>query len=95
MNDSKNHLIDRDFLQGVVALHCHLGKMDGYFFDKKAMRYSAITDYMMLCTLSNINPSTELAMSSLNESIETALVDHPQCIEGEPFCLKNYEWMIV
>ena len=82
-------MTNRDTLQGLAALHCHLAKMDGYKMDKGAMRFSAMADYMEhVAACGAADP-----LCALTEAVQTAIVGDPMNIHGRPFDRAAYRWM--
>jgi hypothetical protein len=63
--------------------------MSGYALDKKAMRFSAMADYMEhVAACGSANPIT-----ALQEAVETAIIGSPMHIEATPFDRTPYRWM--
>jgi hypothetical protein len=83
----------KDELQGMAALHCTLAKMDGHDVDKKAERYSAMAEYMMLVGAMS-QPFSELnARAALHDAVSTAVRGDPMHVEGQPIDAGAYTWM--
>jgi len=79
----------RDELIGMAALHCTLAKMDGNAMDKKAMRFTAMADYMEHCAACG----PVAAIDCLAEAVETAVVGSAMNIPGQPFDRSLWRWM--
>ncbi len=82
-----------DELQGMAALHTALAKMDGHEIDKKAARHSAMREYMLHVGACSAPFSESAARAALTEAVETAIVDDPQNIPGQPFDREPWRWM--
>jgi hypothetical protein len=82
----------REQVQGLCALHCRLALMNGVPLDKKAMRFSAMADYVehvIACSAHGFNSVHGLIW----EAVATAIVGHPMHILGQPFDRDPYRWM--
>lgn len=80
---------ERETLVGMAALHCSLAKAEGFRFDKKAMRFNAMADYMShVAVCGDADPLT-----ALSEAVGTAIIGDPMHIEGEPFDRAAWKWM--
>lgn len=78
----------RDTLIGMAALHCRLAQMEGYKLDKKAMRYTAMADYMEHVAAGGACDP----IAALSEAVETAIIGNPMHT-GLPFDRSAYRWM--
>ena len=80
----------RDTIQGLVAIHSKLAAMDGYLFDKKAKRYSAMADYVehIVACGESVSPRDVIA-----EAVSTAIIGDSMYIEKTPFIRDAYLWM--
>jgi len=87
-------MTSKDQLQGMAALHCTLAKMDGHDVDKKAARYSAMADYMMLVGGMSQPFSEQNARAALDDAVLSAVRGDPMHMEGQPLCMSPYGWML-
>jgi hypothetical protein len=64
--------------------------MDGYRMDKKAMRFSAMADYM-----DHVAAIGGMAIDGLGDAVSTAILVDGMNIQGTPFDRAPYRWMEV
>lgn len=77
--------MDEPQVKGLLALHCHLAKTEGYTLDKKCMRYNSMWDYIRVCG--------GFSWSAFWEAVETAVVGD-EMYTGVPFGTEPYKWML-
>ena len=84
---------DEAQVKGLLALHCHLAKMEGYILDKKCMRYNAMWDYIRVCG--------GFSWPAFWEAIETCVADadwftpkSATMYTGTPFDIEAYKWVL-